>query len=136
MPVTRRAALLLAVIAVLVVPAFPAAASTAPLPETVLHIKSIDWQPKTGNVAITARVKCTGVGTFQWAAAVAQGNLRVRNSTSVPCDGDGYRSTLILNPRNGRFHPGDAELTVQQIVMGGSSGIGTATTEALRISTQ
>ncbi len=78
MRATNRTALLSAVVAALALPAIPAFAYTAPLPETVLKMKSIDWQPRSGNVAVTAKVKCTGEGTFRWAAAVAQGSVRAR----------------------------------------------------------
>ncbi|MCZ3387940.1 MAG: hypothetical protein LH645_02185 [Actinomycetia bacterium] len=135
--VPRRAALLSAVVAALALPALPAlpaAAATAPLPETVLNVKSIDWQAKTGNLAVTARVKCTGDGTFRWAAAVEQGDVRARNSSNVPCDDDGYFSTLILDPRNERFHPGEAQFTLEQYVENDVSGIGTATLSSIRIS--
>jgi hypothetical protein len=133
MRVTNRAVLLSAMVAALALPALPAAAATAPLPETVLKMKSIDWQPKTGNLAVTARVKCTGDGTFRWAAAVAQGDMRARNSSSVPCDDDGYLSTLILDPRGGRFHPGAAQFTLEQYVENDQAGIGTATLTFIRI---
>ncbi len=133
MRVTNRAVLLSAMAAALALPALPAAAATAPLPETVLKMKSIDWQPKSGNVAVTARVKCTGDGTFRWAAAVAQGDMRARNSSNVPCDDDGYLSTLILDPRSGRFHPGAAQFTLEQYVENDQAGIGTATLTFIRI---
>lgn len=133
MRVTNRAVLLSAMVAALALPTLPAAAATAPLPETVLTMKSIDWQPKTGNVAVTARVKCTGDGTFRWAAAVAQGDTKARNSSNVPCDDDGYLSTLILDPRGGRFHPGAAQFTLEQYVENDHVGIGTATLTFIRI---
>ncbi len=137
MRVPRRTALLSAIVAALalpVLPALPAAAATAPLPETVLNVKSIDWQAKSGNLAVTARVKCTGNGTFRWSATVEQGDLRAWNTSNVPCDDDGYFSTLILNPRNERFHPGAALFTLEQYVENDQVGIGTATLSSIRIS--
>jgi hypothetical protein len=126
--------LLSAIVAALAFPALPASAATAPLPETVLHVRSIDWQAKTGYVAITARVKCTGDGTFRWAAALAQGDVHARNTSNVPCDDDGYLSTLWLEPRNGRFHPGAAQFTLEEYVENDQVGVGTATLRTIRIS--
>ena len=133
MRVSQRAALLAAITTAVLLPALPASAATAPLPETVLKLKTIDWQPRTGNVEVTARVKCTGKGSFQWGVVIEQ-RVRARNASKVPCDGDGYRSTLELDPRNGRFHPGAAELTIEQIIIGKDFGIGSATLERIRIS--
>ncbi len=84
-------------------------------------------------MAITARVKCTGDGTFRWAAALAQGDVHARNGSNVPCDDDGYLSTLILDPRGGRFHPGAAQFTLEQYVENDHAGIGTATLKFIRI---
>lgn len=137
MRVTHRAALLSAVVGLFALPTLPASAAmeaTTTLPETVLKVKSIDWQARTGNVEVTARVKCTGDGTFRWAAALEQGDIHARNSSQVPCDDDGYRSTLVLDPRGGRFHPGVAEFTLEQIVMNDQAGIGSASIEFIRIS--
>ncbi|MEO8106949.1 MAG: hypothetical protein ABI720_06480, partial [Actinomycetes bacterium] len=133
MRVIQRSALLAAVAAVVLIPSLPASAAAAPLPETVLKVKTIDWQPRTGNVEVTARVKCTGKGSFQWGVALEQ-RVRARNSSNVPCDGDGYRSTLVLDPRNGRFHPGPAVMTTEQIILGEDVGIGSALLERIRIS--
>ena len=133
MRVTHRAALLSAVVAAIVIPALPAAAAIAPLPETVLKVKSIDWQPRTGDVSVTARVKCTGDGRFRWAAALAQKDLRARNSSNVPCDGDGYLSTLVLDPRGGRFHPGAAQFTLEQYIENDHVGIGAAELTFIRV---
>ena len=136
MRVSRRAASLAAVVGVLAVPtlsALPANASTAPLPKTVLQVKAIEWVPRTGNVEVTARVKCTGSGTFWWGATIEQ-RVRARNGSNVACDGDGYLSTLVLDPRKGRFHPGASDFTLEEIVTGQDSGIGSATLEKIRIS--
>lgn len=134
MRVTTRIGLLTATTAALALPAFPAAASTAPLPETVLRVKSVDWVPRTGAVTVTARVKCTGQGSFRWQAGLDQGSTRARNSSNVPCDGDGYLSTLVLDPRSGRFHPGRAELSTGGLVTGDGVGAGWLTVEQIRLS--
>lgn len=132
MRVTQAAALLAATTAAVILPTVPASAATAPLPETVLRVKTIDWQPRTGNVEVTARVKCTGKGSFQWGVALEQ-RVRARASSNVACDGRGSRSTLVLDPRNGRFHPGEAVMTTEQIIIGKDVGIGAATLERIRI---
>ena len=139
MRVPHRAALLSATVAALAFPALafsavPASAATAPLPETVLNVKTITWHAKTGYVAVTARVKCTGDGTFRWAAALDQGGVHARNASNVPCDDDGYLSTLWLEPKNGRFHPGAAQFTLEEYVENDEAGIGTATLTDIRIS--
>jgi hypothetical protein len=134
MRVTTRIGLLTATTAALALPALPAVASTAPLPETVLRVKSVDWQPRTGAVAVTARVKCTGEGSFRWQARLDQGSVRARNSSNVPCDGDGYLSTLVLDPKQGRFHPGRAELGIGGLVTGDGVGAGWLTVEQIRLS--
>lgn len=132
MRVVRRAVLLSVTIAGLALTSTPAFAATAPLPETVLRLKSIDWQPRTGNVEVTARVKCTGKGIFRWDVTIDQ-RVSAHASTRVPCDGDGFLSTLVLDPRNGRFHPGEAGFTLGQIVMNDDAGIGSATYRTIRI---
>jgi hypothetical protein len=134
MRVTGRVALLTATTLAFLAPALPATASTAPLPETVLRVKSVEWQPRTGSVAVTARVKCTGDGTFRWQAGLDQRDTRARSSSNVPCDGDGYLSTLVLDPRSGRFHPGRAELAIGGIVTGDGVGAGWLTVEEIRLS--
>lgn len=131
---TVRAALLSAVVAAIALPALPASAVTAPLPETVLRLKSIHWQHQSGSIEVTARVKCTGDGTFEWGSTIDQGDSRARNSSNVPCDGDGYLSTLVLDPKRGRFHPGKAEFTLEHTVMNDQMGISSATLEMIRIS--
>jgi hypothetical protein len=133
MRVTSRVTLLAATALAFLTPALPAAASTAPLPETVLRVKSVEWQARTGAVAVTARVKCTGEGSFRWQAQLDQRDVRARNSSNVPCDGDGYLSTLVLDPRSGRFHPGRAELATGGIVTGNGVGIGWLTVEEIRL---
>ena len=120
-------------VASLALAAPPAAAAAAPLPTTKLRVTSIDWIPRTGNVEVTARVKCTGKGRFTWEVRIDQ-RVRARASARVPCDGDAFRQTLVLDPRKGRFHPGRAGFMLGQIVENGQVGIGTATYREIRIS--
>lgn len=133
MRVTQRTAIVAAVVAAaLALPALPAAA--APLPKTVLKIKSIDWQPRSGSVEVTARVKCTGKGTFRWDVGLEQKRAKARGSAKVPCDGDGFLSTIVLDPRAGRFHPGAALFTRGAIICGSDACIGFQILERTRIS--
>lgn len=133
MRVKHRAALLSAVVALLALPALPAAAATAPLPETKLKVKSIDWQPRSGNVEVTARVKCTGEGTFRWDVRLEQGRTKDQGSANVPCDGDGFFSTILLEPRTGRFHPGIAALSTGGTVIGDGMGAAWVTVQGIRL---
>jgi hypothetical protein len=128
----QRAAIVGAVVATIALPALPA--SAAPLPETVLKIRSIDWQPRSGDVEVAARVKCTGKGTFRWEVGLEQNRVKDRGSANVPCDGDGYRSTIVLDPRTGRFHPGAAQLMRGAIICGSDACIGFQVLEQTRIS--
>ena len=132
MRVTHRAAVVAAVVAALALPALPAAA--APLPKTVLKIKSIDWQPRSGDVEVTARVKCTGKGTFRWDVGLEQKHAKDRGSANVPCDGDGFLSTIVLDPRTGRFHPGAALFMHGAIICGSDACIGFQVIKQTRIS--
>lgn len=131
--VVQRSAILVAVVTALALPAIPAFAAAAPLPKTVLKVKSLDWQPRSGNVEVTARVKCTGKGTFRWDVGLEQKRTKARGSARVPCDGDGFLSTIELDPRNGRFHPGDALFTHGSITCGSDACIGFQVLKQTRI---
>ena len=136
MRASRRFGLLSATVsAIVMVSVFGALpASAARLPDTVMKVKSIDWQNRTGNVEVTARVKCTGKGTFSWQASLTQKRSRDRGSARVPCNGDGFRSTIVLDARHGRFHPGKALFGKGSITCGGDVCIGFQTIEPTRIS--
>ncbi|MFL6287508.1 MAG: hypothetical protein ACJ73L_03865 [Actinomycetes bacterium] len=110
------------------------ARTSASLPKTVLKIRSLEWQPRSGSVAVTARVKCTGRGTFRWQVSLQQKKARDKGSATVPCDGDGFRSTIILNAHQTRFHPGNAEFGHGSITTGGDVGVGFFIVEQVRIS--
>jgi hypothetical protein len=113
--------------------ASPARTSSS-LPKTVLKIRSIDWQQRTGSVEVSARVKCTGRGTFSWQVSLEQKKARDKGSARVPCDGDGFRSTIVLDAKRGRFHPGSAEFGHGSVTTGQHSGIGFFIVEHIRIS--
>ena len=110
------------------------AKASASLPKTVLKIRSLDWQPRTGSVAITARVKCTGKGSFSWQVSLQQKKARDKGSAKVPCDGDDFRSTIMLDAHKARFHPGAAEFGHGSITSGGDVGVGFFIVEQIRIS--
>jgi hypothetical protein len=119
--------------------AVPAQAAThhrtsASLPKTVLKIRSIEWHHRTGTVAVSARVKCTGRGTFSWQASLEQHHARDKGSAKVPCDGDGFRSTIELKAHQGRFHPGPATFGHGSVTTGGDVGIGFFVVRQIRIS--
>ena len=111
-----------------------AARTSASLPKTVLKIRSIEWQNRSGMVEVSARVKCTGRGTFSWQVSLAQKKARDKGSANVPCDGDGFRSTIVLDAKRGRFHPGAAEFGHGSVTTGPDSGIGFFVLEHNRIS--
>ena len=110
------------------------AASRDALPSTVLRIRSIDWVNRTGVVRVTARVKCTGNGSFRWETALEQKRARDRGSVNVHCNGEGFRSTIELDAHRGRFHPGSADFMRGSITCGGDVCIGFATLRHIRIS--
>jgi hypothetical protein len=135
MRATARIALLSATVSGLLVLGVSGAlpASAAPLPETVLKMKSIDWQPRTGDVEVTSRVKCIGKGTFSWQVSLQQKKARDRGSAQVPCDGDGFLSTIVLNAKQARFHPGPADFSRGSITCGADTCIGFQILQPIRI---
>jgi hypothetical protein len=145
MRVTHRAALLTAVVATLALPALPAAAAIAPLPETMLKVQSIDraasvqvagsglqlrvvsydWVPRSGNLEVTAKVDCPRrVSSASWALKVKQRNS-AKAIQKISCTGEPQRLTLVLDPKNGRFHPGAAtqELTTVECISDFCAGL-------------
>jgi hypothetical protein len=110
------------------------ARTSASLPKTVLKLRSIEWQRRSGAVEVSARVKCTGRGTFSWQVSLEQKKSRDKGSAKVPCDGDGFLSTIVLAAKHGRFHPGSAEFGYGSVTTGPDSGIGFFVLEHIRIS--
>jgi hypothetical protein len=107
---------------------------TASLPKTVLKIRSIDWQPRSGAVVVKARVKCTGKGSNSWQVSLAQKHGRDRGSAKVPCNGEGFRSSIVLEAHKGRFHPGSAIFAHGSITCGRDACIGFQVARTIRIS--
>jgi|1185.fasta_scaffold462406_2 hypothetical protein len=136
MRVAKRAALLCVAIAVASAGAMGTAtnayAGGSRLPDVKFHLKTLSWDPHTGNVMVTARVRCTGKGSFRWEVGIQQ-KVRARASANVPCDGDGFLASIELHSRNGRFHPGAADLTRGIIICGQDVCIGTESIEKTRI---
>jgi len=95
--------------------AAPARAGVDDIPTVRVNIRSIAIDGYTGNIVVRARVKCTrqvkGVGTASWNVKAVQ-DLRAQATAQIPCDGDRRRSVLQLDPRRGRFHPGQVNVTV------------------------
>jgi hypothetical protein len=129
-----RASVLAVAALVVMIPALPASAAAASLPKTKLNVKSVDWHNRTGTVAVTARVKCKGKGTYSWQVSLTQHHARDRGSAKVPCDGDGFASTIVLDAKKGRFHPGPADFAHGSITCGEDACIGFLVGEKIRIS--
>ena len=111
---------LLSVIAVAFAP-LTASAAVDDLPSLRVKVRSITLDGYTGNIVVKARVKCTqqvtGVGSASWGMRAVQ-ELRARDSTSIRCNGEAYRSVLTLDPKAGRFHPGLVNLTQRETARG------------------
>ncbi len=94
-----------------------AAASAAidDVPSARVNIRSITLDGYTGNIVVVARVRCVqkveGVGTAIWAVNAVQ-DRKAKASAPIKCDGVRHRSVLQLDPKNGRFHPGEVNMTV------------------------
>ena len=121
----RRALLVVAtVIGLLAASGSPVSAGD--LPQDRFHLKSITLDPRTGSVEVAARTSCTGNGTMSWEASLRQNARGDRGSRRVPCDGVVRAQTLTLQPKSGRFHAGQAEFTIGDIVCGTNVCIGAA----------
>lgn len=76
-----------------------------------LTIRSYDWVPRTGTVVVTAHAECPRrVWSAYWQVELEQGRTKARSRADLRCDGDPHVVRLTLDPKNGRFHPGDATL--------------------------
>ncbi|HEX5016899.1 MAG TPA: hypothetical protein VFX15_04875 [Actinomycetes bacterium] len=91
------------------------------VPNVRVNLRSITLDGYTGNIVVVARVRCTqqvkGVGTASWRATTVQ-DLRARAKAPIPCDGERHRSVLQLDPRQGRFHHGDVNMSIEQTAEG------------------
>lgn len=91
------------------------AAAGDDIPDVKVKVRSVTLNGYTGNIVVRARVKCTqvvsGVGTAAWGASALQ-DLRASAGEAIECDGEGRRTKLVLDPRKGRFHPGQVGMTI------------------------
>jgi hypothetical protein len=73
-----------------------------------LKIVSYDWVPRTGNLEVTAKVDCPRrIWSASWSLKVKQ-RVSAKGLQKISCTGETQRLTLVLDPKNGRFHPGAA----------------------------
>jgi hypothetical protein len=85
--------------------ASPAAAAVPGPAVSHLHFQ---WVPGTGNVHAVADITCgRHVTDGRWSVSLAQHGAAASASTRVRCDGHKHRMRLVLDPRRGRFHPGN-----------------------------
>ncbi len=106
-----RAGILAAALALLVLPAAPASAGQSDAPDIHWKLRSVTLNGYTGNLVVKARVRCDGKGTASWTAIAVQ-DLRARGAAPILCDGQGRRSTIVLDPAKGRFHPGEVAMDI------------------------
>jgi hypothetical protein len=111
----------------------PAEAAGSGLPDTKLRLQSVVLVPRTGAVEVTARTRCEGVGSMRWEAAVTQSDRRDRESSKVPCDGVTRTQTLVLRPKSGRFHAGQALFALGDIICGKDVCIGALSARYVRL---
>jgi hypothetical protein len=99
------AAVTAASLASLLGPAAPAQAGGFGLQ---LKIVSYDWVPRTGNLEVTATVDCPRrIWSASWSLTIRQ-RVSAKGFQEISCTGQTQRLTLVLDPKNGRFHPGAA----------------------------
>jgi hypothetical protein len=117
-------AALVAALAVSSLTAAPASAGVNDIPTARVNVRSIAIDGYTGNIVVRARVKCTrqvkGIGTASWSVKAVQ-DLRAQATAQIPCNGDRQRSVLQLDPKRGRFHPGQVNMTITVTRVGSTS---------------
>lgn len=75
-----------------------------------VKVVSNEWVPRTGNLEVTARVDCARrVTSASWAVKVKQ-RVSAKGLQKISCTGKPQLLTIVLDPKNGRFHPGAATL--------------------------
>lgn len=90
-----------------------------------LTIVKYEWVPRTGNLEVTAKVDCASrVWSASWALKIGQ-RVSAKGFQKISCTGEPQRLTLILDPKNGRFHPGAAtqELTTIKCISDFCAGL-------------
>lgn len=104
------------------------AGTTSDVPEVRVKLRSVTLDGYTGNIEVRTRVRCTqvepGVGTASWRTSALQ-DLKASGSAEIACDGVGRRAKIVLDPRDGRFHPGEVGMTIDYFAIG-STAVGGA----------
>ena len=128
----RRALAILPMIAVVSICALPSQA-LAGGSGTNMHLRSIEWVPRTGNVVVTAEVRCSGPSSMRWQVAVVQGDRHDLGSKNVPCDGQRRTQTIVLNSHSKRYHAGNADLEIGTVICGSSDCYGGIAISEIRL---
>ncbi|MCZ3387942.1 MAG: hypothetical protein LH645_02195 [Actinomycetia bacterium] len=123
------AALTTLVMAAALVPSGSAlAGTTSDVPDVSVKLRSVTLDGYSGNIEVRTRVRCTqvepGVGTASWRTSATQ-DLKASGSAEIACDGVGRRAKIVLDPRNGRFYPGEVGMTIDFFAVGSTGAIGT-----------
>lgn len=104
------------------------AGTSSDVPDVKLTLRSVTLDGYTGNIEVRTRVRCTqvvpGVGTASWRTSAAQ-DLKASGSAEIVCDGVGRRAKIVLDPRNGRFQPGEVGMTIDYFAIGSTGAVGT-----------
>jgi hypothetical protein len=107
--VTRATATTLLLALVASIGVIPMTSASATFLGPTLSKVRYEWMPRTGVVKVTAKVRCRKVErNAHWGFELTQGKTTAQDRNTVRCDGELRRSTLVLDPRKGRFHPGRA----------------------------
>ncbi len=107
----RRVGVLVALAGLVLLPAAPASASKADVPELLWKLRSVSLDNYTGTITVKARVRCDGSGTAAWSARALQ-DVRARGTAEITCDGQRRRSKIVLDPANGFFRPGSVSFDI------------------------
>jgi hypothetical protein len=74
-----------------------------------LHFR---WIPGTGAVHAVADITCgKNVSNGRFSVSLGQDSAGATASTRVRCDGLQHHVRLVLDPKRGRFHPGQAGMS-------------------------
>lgn len=95
--------------ALFAVVALPATSASAGVGDFNLKVRSYEWVPRTGNVVVHARAECPPrMRGTSWSISLEQKKNQDQSRDRFTCTGAPQRVSLVLDPRNGRFHPGAA----------------------------
>ena len=103
------------------------AGTSSDVPDVSVKLRSVTLNGYSGNIEVRTRVKCTqvtaGIGTASWRASAAQ-DLNASGSAEIACDGVGRRAKIVLDPRDGRFQPGEVGMTLDYFAIGSTGAVG------------